>query len=111
MAVLQNKQLCRARGGWRFLPLNEWNVDEVLAQKPDLKLICTEHFADHQVIGSVVAERGRAARQQAGFTDNHLVSIKQSRQLNGSLFAPARRTVDLRGFSNISCHRYADATE
>src|SRR5215471_14374359 len=91
--------------------MNQRDVDKMFAQKPDLKFIRPQDFADNEVVGAIIAESGSAPRQRASVTDDYLVSVKQPRQLDWNLFAPARRPLDLRGFSNIGSHRDTDATQ
>ena len=36
--------------------MHQGHVDQVLAQKPDLKFIAAQNFADHEIVGSIVTE-------------------------------------------------------
>src|SRR5262249_7836639 len=75
------------------------------------KFIGTQHLADDQIIGAIVAEGGSATREDATLPDDYLMGVQQSRQLNRDLFSAARRTLDLGGFSHIRSHGNADAAQ
>ena len=64
----------------------------MLAQEPGLEFIGTQHFANHQIVGTIVAELGSTTGQASGLANDQLVSIHQPRQLNWNFFAATRWT-------------------
>src|SRR2546428_10527362 len=73
----------------------------MLAQEPHLQLVATEYFANHQVIGSVVAKLAGATRQFMALADHNLVPVDQARELHRNILAPATRALDLRSLSDV----------
>ena len=56
--------------------MDEWLVDHVLGDEPDLGLIGSDHAADQQVVGSVVAVLGCLPGHRARFLQNDLVRVQ-----------------------------------
>ena len=83
----------------------------MLAQEPHLQLVATEYFANHQVIGSVVAKLAGATRQFTALADHNLVCVEQARELHRDILAAARRAFDLRGLSDVCGHCDAHAAK
>ena len=63
------------RCGW--FCLDQRHFHQVLAQKPHLKLVCTQHFTDEKIISAVVAKFERPPGQLSSLTNNDLVPIEQ----------------------------------
>jgi len=53
-------------------------MNQMFAQKPHLKLVRGQHFADEKVISAVVAKVYRAACQFSSLTNDDLVGIQQA---------------------------------
>src|SRR3989454_12278692 len=82
--LLNNFRRC----GSRFY---QWNIHQMLAQEPHLQLVATEYFANHQVIGSVVAKLAGATRQFMALADHNLVPVDQARELHRNILATRDR--------------------
>ena len=83
----------------------------MFAQKPDLKFIATQHVAHEEVVRAIIAQFRSAPCQLAGFPNDDLVGIQQTRQLNRNFFPTTRRSLDLRGFCHIRRHSDAHAAK
>ena len=62
----------------RLVRLHQRCVNQVLTQKPHLKLISAQHFADNEVVCTIIPNGGCPARKLSNFTNDNLVSIEQS---------------------------------
>ena len=91
--------------------MHQGHVDQVLAQKPDLKLISTQNIADHKIIGSIIADRRGTARERTALADNDLMRVEQARKLDRHLFSATRRPLDLSCLSHIGRHGDAHPAE
>src|SRR5207302_4766263 len=75
------------------LPLarDERCVPKVLGDEPDLQLVCPDHVADQQVVGTVIASLSRLPRHRTGLLQDDLVRVKQPSNLHGDFIAVTRR--------------------
>ncbi len=53
-------------------------IDQMLAQKPHLKLVRAQHFADQKIIGAIVTKFYSPPCQLTSLTNNDLVRIEQA---------------------------------
>ncbi len=83
----------------------------MLGNKPRLQLVRTNHIADQQVVGAVVASVGGFLGHSARFFEDELVRFQQPRNLHGHFLAAARRPGNHRCFGNIGRHRNAYAAK
>src|SRR5215468_6576572 len=90
---------------------NEWRVDDVFRDEPHLQFVSPDDVADQQIIGPIVARLGGATSHRAGFLDQDFVRVKQTRDLDRRLFAPAGRPRDERRLGDVVRHRDADTAE
>jgi len=58
-----------------------------ISSKPDLKLVRTKNIANQQIVGPIVAARPSGSGRLAGSIDDEFVSLQQTEQLNGHVFA------------------------
>ena len=68
--------------------IHQRGVNDVLGDKPDLRLVGADHVADQQVVRAVVAFLGRIFGHLAGFDQQDFVRLQQPRNLHGHFLAP-----------------------
>jgi len=90
---------------------NERRVDNVFRDEPHLQFVSPDDVADQQVVGPIVARLRGATSHRAGFLDHDFVRVKQTRDLDRRLFAPAGRPRDERRLGDVVRHRDADTAE
>ena len=69
------RNACLGRSCWRLFGLDQRHIDQVLAQEPDLKLVSAQHFADNEIVRTIIAQLGSPAGQLTNFANDNLVSI------------------------------------
>src|ERR1700756_4751809 len=95
----------------RFDGMHQWNIYQMLAQKPHLQFVGTQNIADYQVIRAVVAQFGSASRQLPAVANNNLMRVQQTRNLNRRFLSAAWWTFDARGLGNIGGHGQRNSAE
>src|SRR5215468_4197634 len=84
-----------SRCSFRLLCDHERHVDQMLVQKPLLEFVGAEHIADDQVVRAFVANRLGLRRQLAALSNDDLVCVEQTRDLDWHFFPAAWRTLNL----------------
>src|SRR5215472_7808379 len=100
--LCQSELACLSHPG--LFGVYQWHLDKVFAQEPDLKFVGTEHIADDQIICAVIPKLRRALGQRPTVSNNDLMSIQETRELDGNLFPAPRRTLDASSFGDIGGH-------
>src|ERR1700730_5359617 len=104
------EELARLASAWLFRT-NQRNLDQVLAQEPDLQFVGAENIAHDQVVGAIVAQIGGAASQLPAVANNSLMSIQEPGDLHWHLFPAARRTFDACGLGDVGGHGQRNSTQ
>jgi hypothetical protein len=83
----------------------------MVADEPGLKLVGAEDVADHQIIGPVVSDLVGGFGNVVALLHDELVGFEEAGDLDGNLFAAARRSWDPGDFGYIAAHGDGDAAE
>jgi len=85
--------------------MNQWFINQVLAQEPGLEFVGPEDVTDHQIIRPLITQLVSSISKFPALANDYLVRIQQPGNLHWNFFPSLWWTLNASSFSDVGGHR------